>query len=152
MDPRGAQRGIELERLSRDGDDEDDDDELSLRSDEDDDFQHVLARRRSSVSSVQSFELYTPDEEKAVLRKLDTRVVLFMSFLYLLSFLDRSSMYTPPRSKTRLNEWERRHWECKDCRHGRRSSSQRRPIRLAADGFLYQLHSVRMDDHAVSLP
>ena len=43
-------------------------------------------------SSVQSFELYTPDEEKSLLRKLDTRLVLFLAFLYMLSFLDRSSM------------------------------------------------------------
>lgn len=48
-------------------------------------------QRQQSISSVQSFELYTPDEEKKVLRKLDVHVVLFMSFLYLLSFLDRSS-------------------------------------------------------------
>lgn len=47
--------------------------------------------RRSTDSSVQSFELYTPDEERVVKRKLDVHVVLFMSFLYLLSFLDRSS-------------------------------------------------------------
>ena len=51
-------------------------------------------RRKSSLSddsSVRSFELYTPDEEKVVRNKLDCHVVLFMSFLYLLSFLDRSS-------------------------------------------------------------
>jgi hypothetical protein len=42
-------------------------------------------------SSVQSFELYTPDEEKALLRKLDTRLVLFLALLYMLSFLDRGS-------------------------------------------------------------
>ena len=50
--------------------------------------------RRSSLSSqasAQNFELYTPDEENAVIRKLDWNVVSFMSFLYLLSFLDRSS-------------------------------------------------------------
>lgn len=35
--------------------------------------------------------LYTPDEEQAVLRKLDRRLVLFMALMYLLSFLDRSS-------------------------------------------------------------
>lgn len=43
-------------------------------------------------SSVESFELYTPDEEKALLRKLDTRLVLFLALLYMLSFLDRGSM------------------------------------------------------------
>jgi len=45
-------------------------------------------------SSVESFELYTPDEEKSLLRKLDTRLVLFLAFLYMLSFLDRSSIST----------------------------------------------------------
>jgi hypothetical protein len=43
-------------------------------------------------SSVESFELYTPDEDKALLRKLDTRLVLFLALLYMLSFLDRGSM------------------------------------------------------------
>ncbi|KAK4574704.1 hypothetical protein LTR86_001545 [Recurvomyces mirabilis] len=49
-------------------------------------------RRRASRASVQSFELYTPDEERKVLRKLDTRLVLFVALLYLLSFLDRSNI------------------------------------------------------------
>jgi hypothetical protein len=50
--------------------------------------------RRFSMSSVQSFELYTPDEDRAVLRKLDRRLVSFMAILYCLSFLDRSSTET----------------------------------------------------------
>jgi len=40
----------------------------------------------------ESFMLYTPDEEKNVLKKLDSRLVLFVAILYMLSFLDRSSM------------------------------------------------------------
>lgn len=47
--------------------------------------------RRFSLGSVQSFELYTPDEDRAVLKKLDRRLVAFMALLYCLSFLDRSS-------------------------------------------------------------
>ena len=39
-----------------------------------------------------SFELYTPDEERVVVKKLDRHLVLFVAFLYMLSFLDRSSM------------------------------------------------------------
>ena len=39
----------------------------------------------------QRYELYSPEEDKKVLKKLDWRVVLFIAFLYLLSFLDRSS-------------------------------------------------------------
>jgi hypothetical protein len=49
---------------------------------------HEKGRKRKD-----SFMLYTPDEEKKVLRKLDRRLVLFMALLYLLSFLDRSSTF-----------------------------------------------------------
>ena len=43
-----------------------------------------------------SFQLYTPDEEAAVVRKLDRRLVVFVAGLYMLSFLDRSSICPPP--------------------------------------------------------
>jgi len=49
--------------------------------------------RRASMDSAQSYELYSPDEDKAVLRRLDRRLVAFMALLYCLSFLDRSSEY-----------------------------------------------------------
>lgn len=45
-------------------------------------------RRRKKAS-------YTPDEEAAVVRKLDRRLVVFVAGLYMLSFLDRSSMSSP---------------------------------------------------------
>ena len=34
---------------------------------------------------------YTAEEERAVVKKLDRRLVLFVALLYMLSFLDRSS-------------------------------------------------------------
>ena len=37
---------------------------------------------------------FTSEEEKTVLRKLDKRVVWLVAFLYLLSFLDRSSKFS----------------------------------------------------------
>jgi hypothetical protein len=46
----------------------------------------------------QRYSLYSPEEDKKVLKKLDRRVVLFIAFLYLLSFLDRSSEYYSTRS------------------------------------------------------
>ncbi|PTB63930.1 MFS general substrate transporter [Trichoderma citrinoviride] len=48
--------------------------------------------RGLSVSSVDSFLLYTPDEDKAVRRKFDRKLVLFVALLYMLSFLDRSNI------------------------------------------------------------
>lgn len=39
------------------------------------------------------FMLYTPDEEERVIKIFDRRLVLFVALLYMLSFLDRSSMY-----------------------------------------------------------
>jgi len=53
---------------------------------------HDNRRRRESLSTVQSFQLYTPDEERAVVKKFDRRLVLFVALLYMLSFLDRSNI------------------------------------------------------------
>lgn len=50
-----------------------------------------ILSRQPSVSSTKSYELYTPDEDRKVLGKLDRRLVGFMALLYCLSFLDRSS-------------------------------------------------------------
>ncbi|KAK6853404.1 hypothetical protein PG995_010216 [Apiospora arundinis] len=49
-------------------------------------------RRRLSESTAASFQLYTPDEEQAVVRKFDRKLVLFLSLCYMLSFLDRSNI------------------------------------------------------------
>ncbi|KAM0328028.1 hypothetical protein ACHAQA_005429 [Verticillium albo-atrum] len=49
-------------------------------------------RRGSVTSTVASFQLYTPDEEAAVVKKFDRRLVLFVALLYMLSFLDRSNI------------------------------------------------------------
>ena len=50
-------------------------------------------RHRPSASTMASFQLYTPDEEMAVRRKFDRKLVLFVALLFLLSFLDRSSTF-----------------------------------------------------------
>lgn len=42
-------------------------------------------------NGIRSFKSFTADEEKVVVRKLDRHLVLFVAFLYMLSFLDRSS-------------------------------------------------------------
>jgi hypothetical protein len=60
-----------------------------LGEEEDEDF--LPSIRRASLDSAQSYELYTPYEDRAVLKKLDRRLVAFMALLYMLSFLDRSS-------------------------------------------------------------
>ena len=79
-------RGTAAEsRKELDVDDEEDDE------DEDDVGYSDNARRRASVSTLQSYQLYTPDEERAVVRKFDRKLVLFVALLYMLSFLDRSS-------------------------------------------------------------
>ncbi|KAM7222761.1 major facilitator superfamily transporter [Rhypophila decipiens] len=49
-------------------------------------------QRRRRTASVASFQLYTPDEEKAVVRKFDRKLVVFVALLYMLSFLDRSNI------------------------------------------------------------
>jgi hypothetical protein len=52
-------------------------------------------RRAGSTSTAASFTLYTPDEERAVVRKFDRKLVVFVALLYMLSFLDRSSKLDP---------------------------------------------------------
>ena len=47
----------------------------------------------ASASALQNVMLYTPDEEQSIIRKFDRRLVLFVALLYMLSFLDRSSMF-----------------------------------------------------------
>ncbi|XPS99730.1 hypothetical protein M3J09_008900 [Ascochyta lentis] len=61
-----------------------------LNDNDDDDELHNA--RRLSFDSVQSYELYTPDEDRTVLRKLDRKLVSFMALLYCLSFLDRTNI------------------------------------------------------------
>ena len=69
---------------------------------------------RASVSTLQSFMLYTPDEETSVIRKFDCRLVLFVALLYMLSFLDRSSMFLYFFNHSLLTLV--RHWKRKNCR------------------------------------
>jgi hypothetical protein len=60
-----------------------------FESKEEEAVEHDLSpnARRASIDSAQSYELYTPDEDRAVLRKLDRKLVAFMALLYCLSFL-----------------------------------------------------------------
>lgn len=81
------------------GGDRDDEDDEEEEEGEDEAEKYGRRRRRAtSISTVQSFQLYTPDEERAVVRKFDRKLVLFVALLYMLSFLDRSSMLHPPLS------------------------------------------------------
>lgn len=56
----------------------------SIDSHDSEDQDH-LSRRHSRP--------FTPDEERAVVRKFDRHLVLFIALLYMLGFLDRSSTH-----------------------------------------------------------
>jgi hypothetical protein len=66
-------------------------DEPGTKDEVEEDDDTLPTARRASIDSAQSYELYTPDEDRSVLKKLDRRLVAFMALLYCLSFLDRSS-------------------------------------------------------------
>ncbi|TGO06892.1 hypothetical protein BTUL_0412g00050 [Botrytis tulipae] len=69
--------------------------DLNLDNDMDSDedvYRDETSRRRGSFSTVQSYQLYTPDEERTVVRKFDRKLVVFVALLYMLSFLDRSNI------------------------------------------------------------
>jgi hypothetical protein len=58
---------------------------MAEESDEEEEYTGSMSRVTSLSKS------YTVEEEKAIVRKFDRRLVLFMALLYMLSFLDRSS-------------------------------------------------------------
>ncbi len=89
--PKGWQESIRLRNIATTLDDAevlDSDDESKKET-------FHLRNRRGSDATDQTFMLYTPDEEQSVIRKFDRRLVLFVALLYMLSFLDRSSMHKP---------------------------------------------------------
>lgn len=86
----------ELDELHDDSGDEDvqgsSSDDAGIGGDGDKPWRNM--RRRPSDGTVASFQLYTPDEEKVVIRKFDRRLVMFLGFCYMLSFVDRSSAFS----------------------------------------------------------
>ncbi|PIA88971.1 putative transporter [Cercospora beticola] len=94
--------GYEMAEMSKDGkriDEEYEDVQQAMggaeeqdSADEDDRAPLAGTGRRRRRSSLQSFQLYTPDEEARVRHKLDTRLVLFVALLYMMAFLDRSNI------------------------------------------------------------
>ncbi|KAI9830616.1 MAG: hypothetical protein M1819_005426 [Sarea resinae] len=77
---------LRQELLSDREDDEETKDERSMS------VRRMMSASTTTINTASSMGLYTPDEERAVLWKLDRRVVLFISMLYMLSFLDRSNI------------------------------------------------------------
>lgn len=101
---------------------------------------------------------YTAEEEARVVKKFDRRLTLLMAFLYMLSFLDRSSKCIhqncpiyPIESEISqvLTSLSRRHWECENSWHERRPTTIIIPVRMGAHSLLYHLYRLRMDDSHV---
>lgn len=84
--------------------------EYALSSNESDEEEEDN-RRLTHVKRANTFSRdYSEDEETIIVKKFDRKLVLFLAFLYLLSFLDRSSMhicYTLMAISDRY-----RHWQC----------------------------------------
>jgi hypothetical protein len=119
--------GIELHQ--RDSEKAHDTEHLDIAGDDDE----PRLGRRGSISTRLSDQLYTPDEERAVVRKFDRKLVCFVALLYMLSFLDRSSMCPGPAllplSRNAIYCYitpltNCRYWQCSDCRSRERPQSQ----------------------------
>ena len=79
---------IELRRLHHPPPHSDEVEDQGSESNSEGDETYTERLKRVSTQSKE----YTDEEEKAVVRKLDRRLVLFLAFLYMLSFLDRSNI------------------------------------------------------------
>jgi hypothetical protein len=71
---------------------------------------------------------YSLAEDRAVLKKLDKRVVGLIAFLYLLSFLDRSSTSIVLISRRVANHGRFRYRKCQNCGIDDGLEAQRRPV------------------------
>ena len=81
---RSSARSTHSRRLEHEESDAEEDE-----SDNEDNFEIDKNELRRAGSMSKGF---TDEEERAVIKKLDRRLVLFLGFLYMLSFLDRSSI------------------------------------------------------------
>ncbi|KAK4494609.1 hypothetical protein PRZ48_013965 [Zasmidium cellare] len=92
LDQVEAEEGYELRPVGKHSPRLEEHATAGAEEDDEDDHAPLAGGRHRRQSSIQSFELYTPDEERRVKRKLDTRLVLFVALLYFLSFVDRSNI------------------------------------------------------------
>ncbi|EPE28238.1 MFS general substrate transporter [Glarea lozoyensis ATCC 20868] len=86
------EEGYKMRRLSGEGREKVWDAEEDALEESEEEERDAGRRRRLSRSSVESYKLYTPDEEREVVRIFDKKLVLFVALLYMLSFLDRSNI------------------------------------------------------------
>jgi len=70
--------------------------------------------RPAASHDVEHGSQFSDAEESAVLKKLDRRLVSFMALLYMLSFLDRSSMFPGQQCRTPKLTTSFRHWQRED--------------------------------------
>ena len=90
-------------------------------------------------------ESYSSNEEQAVIKKLDRRLVLFLALLYMLAFLDRSSTSRNLWGIQNDTDWYR-HRKCEDSWPKWRSESQLFWVWMDSDELLLHLYRISMDD------
>lgn len=57
----------------------------------------LFEKERPSIEQVETYQPpFTPEEQKRILRKVDWRLVPLLSFLYLVSFIDRGNRNSIP--------------------------------------------------------
>jgi hypothetical protein len=91
---------------------------------------------------------YTIEEERSLIRKMDIRVVGLVALLYLLSFLDRSSMLGCKCERITLMFY--RHRQCEDRRLDDRPETERRPVRMVSLSVLHHIYHISIHVTTVS--
>lgn len=100
----------------------------SLSSGGEDGYQENNTRNLRRVST--RSKGYTEQEERAVIKKFDRRLVLFIALLYLLSFLDRCAFHSvmPVMPVVAPLTVSSQHRQCSHCRHGTVSEACARTV------------------------
>ena len=65
-------------------------------------FSYEDSSEHAEENERERFKVFTSEEERVVVRKLDRHLVLFVAFLYMLSFLDRSSESDRTHNRVRV--------------------------------------------------
>lgn len=94
---------------------------------------------------------WTPEEEKALVRKIDLFLLPTIWLMYLLSYMDRTKYVTHDEYGCSSLTGSQ-HWQCKDCWYGNGFAPHVRPILYLSGRFLRHICRLRTAIQHASRP
>ncbi len=74
-------------------------------------FERTLSKESDSHLSDQSrIDAFTPQEQKRIIRRIDTRLVLTLGFMYCVSLMDRTNLGIASVGGMAVGKWSKKHY------------------------------------------